>query len=114
MIVLEVPATGLDDGWQDPETLIIHYDPIKTPHGPLGNLKVRDSQILEAADVALISKIVLIDVVPDAYGIRTLTVAADNGEVKYRILDDDLEWSDRPGEPVNFRLGLLQSSDWSE
>lgn len=116
-IILEVPKTSYYDGHQDSEG-VIHYDPVQTPHGPLGSFKAQvdagELVIWEAPEVCLIAKQEKWETDPvgvtwyhNPLGFTTIVFRARNGIAVYKVLDDELKWSDRD-DPVNCHLGILQ------
>ena len=118
-IILEVPNTSILDGEQD-STGVIHYDPVKTPYGTLSSLKayVEDDELVIDAvpHVILVAKQGKWNVEPvgveweaTAYGFSMVTFRARNGVAVYKVLDEDVAWSDSPDEVLDCQLGVLQS-----
>lgn len=107
------------DGFQDDDG-VEHYDPnVYTKHGVLGSLEIRREgetvTIVDAPGVILISDKLLAEGGDDVAQVcasplgnfRTVAFRASNGWVRYQVEEDDLEWSDRPEDPVPHRLAFL-------
>lgn len=126
MITLKVHQELGVDGFQDDDG-VEHYDPnVYTKYGVLGSLKISREDdtvtIVDAPGVILISDKLLAeggDDVAQVYesplgNFRTVAFHASNGWVRYQVEEDNLEWSDRPEDPVPHRLAFLTVKDLAE
>lgn len=134
---LEVIGAYGDKGWQDPDTAQEFFnDRTITEHGPLGKLVSEFEDgfpiIVQADDVVLIRRgfprdwqlsITGVTVELNPLGFQVFELIGKNGMVRYRLLEDVVEWKHPPlpeaGEtPANerlakFQLGLRTYSKWA-
>lgn len=127
-VILQVLQDLDCDGWQDDDGVIHYDDSVRTKFGNLGNLRVEKSDdtwvIKETPGVALFSdgfiKSLVAGYVDDCttlsmspLGTNTVLIRASNGVARYQLHVAELEWSDRPDEPVNCQLATLTHQDWT-
>lgn len=132
---LETIGAYGNGGWQDPDSGIEYFnDRVTTEYGQLGKLKVdfeRDFPvIIQADEVVLIRRgfprawdipITGASVEWNPFGFQVFELVGKNGMVRYRLIDDQLEWKNPPKDDfafnpeaiARFQIGLLAYARWT-
>lgn len=127
-VTLRLVGRYPDEGWQDPETGEEFFNTtlIAEGLGEVGRFRVDydadDKPVITAADefTCIAGKLDptraakdRITEITSPFGFTILRCDAANGYVEYRVLDESVEWWDKPDEETTLRFCVRNFHDWT-